>query len=289
MSDQNTTSQKTDAEWRVELTPEQYRVLREHGTERPGASPLNGEKRPGEFLCAACQTKLFDSTTKYESHSGWPSFYAPLEGAVATTRRPLNGHEPGRSALRQLRRPSGPRVPRRAEAHRAALLHERRGDEVRTRRLMVALGEAASAIIDELRALLAGEPDMTANAANMAALLFQRVERLNWVGFYFLQGDVLVVGPFQGLPACTRIPLGRGVCGTAAARRETIVVPDVHAFEGHIACDGASLSEIVVPLVREGRLVGVLDVDSPELDRFSGADRAFFEAAAGVFVAGLEG
>ncbi len=139
-------------------------------------------------------------------------------------------------------------------------------------------------MLDELRALLAGETDPVANAANMAALIFQRVPRLNWAGFYFLKDGVLVVGPFQGLPACTRIPLGRGVCGTAAQRQETLVVPDVHAFDGHIACDSASQSEIVVPLVVAGRVIGVLDVDSPELDRFSAEDRVLFEAAARVFV-----
>ena len=149
---------------------------------------------------------------------------------------------------------------------------------------MTSLTAGASAVLDELRALLADETDPTANAANMAALIFQRVPRLNWAGFYFLKDGVLVVGPFQGLPACTRIPLGRGVCGTAAQRRETVVVPDVHAFDGHIACDSASQSEIVVPLVVGDELVGVLDVDSPELDRFSGEERALFEAAAVVFV-----
>ena len=154
--------------------------------------------------------------------------------------------------------------------------------------MSTASAEAASAVLDEVRALLADETDPTANAANMAALIFQRVPRLNWVGFYFLKDGVLVVGPFQGLPACTRIPLGRGVCGTAAERRETIVVPDVHAFPDHIACDGASQSEIVVPLVLDGRLVGVLDVDSPELDRFSEGERVFFEAAGRVFLAALE-
>ena len=256
-------------------------MLREHGTERPGASPLNAEKRQGEFLCAACQTKLFDSGTKYESHSGWPSFYAPVEGAVATTEDRTLGMRRVGGALRQLRRPSGPRVPGRAEAHRPALLHERRRAEVRTR--CVSAAEDA-AVLDELRALLAGETDVVANAANMAALLYQRVPRLNWVGFYFLRDGELVVGPFQGLPACTRIPLGRGVCGTAAARRETIVVPDVHAFDGHIACDGATLSEIVVPLLLDDTLLGVLDVDSPELERFSAGECAFFEAAGGVFV-----
>ena len=138
-------------------------------------------------------------------------------------------------------------------------------------------------LIGELRALLEGEPDLVANAANTAALIFARVPRLNWAGFYFLRGGVLVVGPFQGLPACTRIPVGQGVCGTAAARGETIVVPDVHAFPGHIACDSASLSEIVVPFSIGGRLAGVLDIDSPEPDRFSPADRALFEAVAETF------
>ena len=151
------------------------------------------------------------------------------------------------------------------------------------------LSAAALSLLDELRALLAGETDSTANAANMAALLFQRVPRLNWAGFYFLKDGVLVVGPFQGLPACTRIPLGRGVCGTAAQLRETIVVPDVHAFEGHIACDGVSQSEIVVPLVSGGRVIGVLDVDSPELDRFSSEERALFELAAQIFVETIGG
>jgi GAF domain-containing protein len=135
-------------------------------------------------------------------------------------------------------------------------------------------------LLAELRALLAGETDWIANAANTAALIFSRVDRLNWTGFYFLRGDTLVVGPFQGLPACTRIPLGRGVCGTAAARTETIVVPDVHAFEGHIACDSASLSEIVVPFSIGGRLAGVLDIDSPVHDRFHEVDRVLFEAVA---------
>lgn len=135
-------------------------------------------------------------------------------------------------------------------------------------------------LLAELRSLLAGETDAIANAANTAALIFARVEKLNWAGFYFLRGETLVVGPFQGLPACTRIPLGRGVCGTAALRRETIVVPDVHAFDGHIACDSASLSEIVVPFTIAGRLAGVLDIDSPVLNRFDESDRALFEAIA---------
>ncbi len=138
-------------------------------------------------------------------------------------------------------------------------------------------------VLEELRALLAGETDAVANAANTASLLFQRVERLNWVGFYFLRGDELVVGPFQGLPACTRIKMGQGVCGTAMAKGETVVVADVHAFDGHIACDSASMSEIVVPF-GSGKLAGVLDVDSPELGRFSETDRVFFEAVAQLFV-----
>jgi GAF domain-containing protein len=140
----------------------------------------------------------------------------------------------------------------------------------------------------ELRALLAGETDQVALAANTAALIFARVADLNWAGFYFLRGDTLVVGPFQGLPACTRIPLGRGVCGTAATRRETIVVPDVHEFEGHIACDSASRSEIVVPLIVHGGLYGVLDIDSPVPDRFGAAERQLFETLARIFIHACE-
>ena len=143
-------------------------------------------------------------------------------------------------------------------------------------------------VLSELRALLAGEPDPIANAANTASLIMARLDRLNWVGFYFLQGDTLVLGPFQGLPACTRIPVGRGVCGTAVARGETIVVDDVHEFPGHIACDSASLSEIVVPLTIGGRLTGVLDIDSPVHARFDASDRALIEAAAAIYVEACE-
>jgi GAF domain-containing protein len=143
-------------------------------------------------------------------------------------------------------------------------------------------------LLVELRALLAGEPDPIANAANTASLIFTRVERLNWAGFYFLQGDTLVLGPFQGQPACTRIPLGRGVCGTAASRNETIVVDDVHAFPGHIACDSASLSEIVVPLTIGGKLSGVLDIDSPVHHRFDQSDRVLFEAVAAIYAEACE-
>ena len=126
----------------------------------------------------------------------------------------------------------------------------------------------------ELRALLAGEADLVACAANAAALLYWSLPELNWAGFYLLDeaSGELLVGPFQGKPACVRIPLGRGVCGTAAARRETLVVTDVHAFPGHIACDAASNSEIVVPLLLDGRLIGVLDLDSPVAGRFDAED-----------------
>ncbi len=142
-------------------------------------------------------------------------------------------------------------------------------------------------LLETLDALLAGEHDLIANAANTAALLFHTLGQVNWAGFYFLHEDELVLGPFQGRVACVRIPLGRGVCGTAAARRETIVVPDVHLFPGHIACDAASRSEIVVPLVRDGVLLGVLDIDSPVPNRFSTDDAALCEAAAALLMRSL--
>jgi L-methionine (R)-S-oxide reductase len=128
-----------------------------------------------------------------------------------------------------------------------------------------------------LAALLEGETDSLANLSNASALLAQALDRINWCGFYLLRKGELVLGPFQGKPACVRIAVGKGVCGTAAARRETIVVPDVHAFPGHIACDAASRSEIVVPILEGRRLQGVLDVDSPEPDRFDEADRKGLE------------
>lgn len=140
-------------------------------------------------------------------------------------------------------------------------------------------------LLSDLRGLFEGESDPVANAANAAAAIWQHVPDLNWAGFYFLRGDVLVLGPFQGRPACVRIPLGRGVCGTAAEKRETVVVPDVHAFPGHIACDSASNSEIVVPLRRGGAVLGVLDIDSPKFDRFGPLDRAAFETVAAAYVA----
>lgn len=148
---------------------------------------------------------------------------------------------------------------------------------------------AYAELATSLRALLAGERDLVANAANMAALLFWSLQDLNWAGFYLVEperGDLLL-GPFQGKPACVRIAIGRGVCGTAAARRETVVVPDVHAFPGHIACDSASNSEIVVPIVRGGRLLGVLDLDSPVHARFDDADARGLESLVRIFVESL--
>jgi L-methionine (R)-S-oxide reductase len=139
----------------------------------------------------------------------------------------------------------------------------------------------------QARALLEGERDRIANAANLSALAYQALPQLNWAGFYFYDGTELVLGPFQGKPACVRIPLNRGVCGAAASQRQTQLVPDVHAFPGHIACDAASRSEIVVPLVLDGRLIGVWDVDSPVPDRFDEDDRKGMEALCAVFLASL--
>ncbi|MCZ8441306.1 GAF domain-containing protein [Achromobacter xylosoxidans] len=139
----------------------------------------------------------------------------------------------------------------------------------------------------QARALLDGEHDRIANAANLSALAYQALPDLNWVGFYLYDGTELVLGPFQGKPACVRIPLNRGVCGAAASQRQTQLVPDVHAFPGHIACDAASRSEIVVPLVHQGELIGVWDVDSPVPDRFDEDDRQGMEALCAVFLASL--
>ena len=139
----------------------------------------------------------------------------------------------------------------------------------------------------QARGLLAGERDRIANAANLSALVYHALPSLNWVGFYFYDGNELVVGPFQGLPACVRIPLDKGVCGAAARTRETQRVADVHAFPGHIACDSASRSELVVPLVHDGELVGVFDLDSPEPDRFDIDDQHGLEAIARAFVESL--
>jgi len=142
-------------------------------------------------------------------------------------------------------------------------------------------------VCEKLQSLLKGETNFIANAANTSALLFQLVPDINWVGFYITEGSELVLGPFQGKPACSRIPFGKGVCGTAAAEEKTIVVPNVDAFPGHIACDTASRSEIVVPLLNWGRLLGVLDVDSAKLERFDEEDREGFESIASIFIASL--
>ena len=132
----------------------------------------------------------------------------------------------------------------------------------------------------ELDGLLAGEVDLVANAANAAAAIFYALPDLNWAGFYFLRGEELVLGPFQGRPACVRIPVGKGVCGTAAAERRALLVPDVEAFPGHIACDTASRSELVVPLFEGADLLGVLDLDSPVLGRFDDVDQSGCELLA---------
>ena len=143
------------------------------------------------------------------------------------------------------------------------------------------------ALCEKLSALLASETDFVANAANTTSLLFEELPDINWVGFYRYVGEELVLGPFQGKPACTRIQIGKGVCGTAALTGETVVVPDVYEFPGHIACDSASRSEIVVPLLNWGRLLGVLDVDSSSLGRFSEDDREGLEMIASVFVSSV--
>ncbi len=142
-------------------------------------------------------------------------------------------------------------------------------------------------LAEQARGLMLGERDRIANAANFAALVYHALPDLNWAGFYFYDGSELVVGPFQGKPACIRIALGRGVCGTAATTRETQLVADVDAFPGHIACDAASRSEIVVPLYLDDRLIGVWDVDSPIPARFDDEDRVGMETLAAVFLAAL--
>jgi len=142
-------------------------------------------------------------------------------------------------------------------------------------------------LLAQARALVHGERDRIANAANLSALVYHALPHLNWVGFYFFDGKELVVGPFQGLPARVRIPLDKGVCGAAASQRVTQRIEDVDAFPGHIACDSASRSELVVPLVHNGDLVGVFDLDSPSLARFDAEDQAGLEAIAAVFVEAL--
>ena len=134
-----------------------------------------------------------------------------------------------------------------------------------------------AALTAQLRALIKDVPYETANFANASALIWQHLADINWAGFYFMTDGILVLGPFQGKPACIRIPVGKGVCGTAVKEDRTQLVPDVHAFPGHIACDGASNSEIVIPIHKDGKIYGVLDIDSPEFDRFSDADRQGLE------------
>lgn len=144
--------------------------------------------------------------------------------------------------------------------------------------------KSASGLAAQAQGLLSVERDAIANAANLSALLFMSLEQVNWAGFYFLKGQELVLGPFQGKPACVRIPLGRGVCGKAAESRQTQRVEDVELFSDHIACDAASRSEIVIPLVRNGELLGVLDIDSPVTGRFSAEDQRMLEEVARVYL-----
>ena len=148
--------------------------------------------------------------------------------------------------------------------------------------------EAAEILIRQARSLMSGQRDRVANAANLSALLFQELEDVNWVGFYFLKGQELIVGPFQGKQACVNIPLGKGVCGTAAATREIQLVPDVHAFAGHIACDVDSRSELVIPLIRRGEVLGVLDLDSPSAGRFDEKDRLLLTKIAHIYLQSID-
>ena len=143
-------------------------------------------------------------------------------------------------------------------------------------------------LLQQASALVHGESDKIANAANLSAFVYHALPDLNWVGFYFYDGNELVVGPFQGLPACVRIALGRGVCGTAAVTKQTQRIADVDAFPGHIPCDSASRSELVVPLYKGERLIGVLDLDSPRLDRFNEVDQKNLEALADIFLGALK-
>ncbi|OPZ13473.1 MAG: Free methionine-R-sulfoxide reductase [Alphaproteobacteria bacterium ADurb.BinA280] len=147
--------------------------------------------------------------------------------------------------------------------------------------------ERWTSLVEQARGLLHGERDRIANAANLSALAYHALSEVNWLGFYFFDGKELVVGPFQGHPACVRIALDRGVCGAAARTRQTYVVPDVEAFPGHIPCDSASRSEVVVPLIKDGALIGVFDIDSPVLARFQPEDVAGLEALAAVYLESL--
>jgi len=145
-----------------------------------------------------------------------------------------------------------------------------------------------NSLLAQASALLSGQKDLVANAANLSSLLFYALEDVNWVGFYFLKSNELLVGPFQGRPACVSIPLGKGVCGKAAATLSVQRVADVHAFDGHIACDAASRSEIVLPLIKDGALIGVLDLDSPVRNRFDSEDERLLVSVAELFVASLD-
>jgi L-methionine (R)-S-oxide reductase len=152
----------------------------------------------------------------------------------------------------------------------------------------ISKSELYDELASQLSSLLAGERDLVANAANFAALVFHSLPDLNWAGFYFVKNSELVLGPFQGKPACMRIAFGRGVCGAAAAKRATTIVPNVHEFPGHIACDMESKSEIVIPLMKDGRFIGVLDLDSPQLSRFDDADAAGLETLLKILLAATE-
>jgi L-methionine (R)-S-oxide reductase len=143
-------------------------------------------------------------------------------------------------------------------------------------------------VVKQLKALIEGETNLIANLANAAALLNQFLDNINWVGFYITDGNELVLGPFQGLPACVRIPFGKGVCGTAAKNKKTELVPDVHLFPGHIACDAASQSEIVVPMIKNGNVIGVLDIDSPIKNRFDEIDQKYLEKFVETLVASID-
>lgn len=145
-----------------------------------------------------------------------------------------------------------------------------------------------SLLLKQLQGLLSVEQDLQANAANLSSFLYHNLAQVNWLGFYYQQGDELVLGPFHGQPACTRLKIGQGVCGTAYANKATEVVDDVHAFDGHVACDAASMSEIVVPFFTE-QINGVLDVDSPVKNRFSTVEKEFFEAVVDIFINSLTG
>ena len=158
-----------------------------------------------------------------------------------------------------------------------------------TRLKQTAKGKLYASLVVQLMSLLKGEQDLIANAANFSALLFNSLPNVNWAGFYFLREEELVLGPFQGNPACVRIPMGKGVCGVAAQQCETIIVPNVHEFPGHIACDIASNAEIVVPLFDGERLLGVLDLDSPKIGRFDDQDAEGLNELVTVFVGHEEG